>query len=278
MAPERLAWCCCSQCSRSTEGRTQQKVRTAREHDRLDAVRGLGLYARKPAAHASGGADLEDAEVGDSKLEAPRSQDIPTRPSTPSDYSQPPDPLPDVDSDDLYATPRLASPAFSMDDPDSDEDLELRPSPSKRRRTTWESDDDLDLELGLIPSDDEEDEDVTAEGPFGFGNNLFRAWDSVFDDNEADPDGDDAGAGDATNASSLLDDHPAIRNAYIRVFVAAAFKGATRAVVRMMLDSTRISLLAAAQQSASVSFPGLERFALTLKTVERRLGVDTEEL
>ncbi|KAI0059856.1 hypothetical protein BV25DRAFT_1778317, partial [Artomyces pyxidatus] len=73
-------------------------------------------------------------------------------------------------------------------------------------------------------------------------------------------------------------DHPAVRNAYIRAFVASAFHGATTSVVRLMLDSAFMALTSALRQSNDVQYPGLENFARTLRTLERRLGVNTDDM
>ncbi|KAJ7696410.1 hypothetical protein B0H16DRAFT_1350491, partial [Mycena metata] len=73
-----------------------------------------------------------------------------------------------------------------------------------------------------------------------------------------------------------FDDHPAVRNAYIRAFVGAAFEGMTRKAVGLMLDGARLALETG--QAAGVDFPGLSDFARTLPTVEKRLGVSTDNL
>ncbi|KAL1713956.1 hypothetical protein EV715DRAFT_210517 [Schizophyllum commune] len=73
---------------------------------------------------------------------------------------------------------------------------------------------------------------------------------------------------------SISDDHPAIRNAYIRVFLGVAFDKMTHQSAKRMLQGFQQSFAAGAEQGAQ--FDGLENFALTIQTVEKRLGVSTE--
>jgi hypothetical protein len=65
-----------------------------------------------------------------------------------------------------------------------------------------------------------------------------------------------------------FEEHPAIRNAYIRAFVLATFKGSTHAAIKIMLDGAYV-LLANSPQP----IPGLEMMARTYPTVEKRLNV-----
>lgn len=65
-------------------------------------------------------------------------------------------------------------------------------------------------------------------------------------------------------------EHPDIRNAYIRVFIAHAFHGASHAMVRFLLDSF-------ASTFRSNKTKGVKTMATTLTTLERRLGLDTSE-
>ncbi|KAK0434917.1 hypothetical protein EV421DRAFT_1658630, partial [Armillaria borealis] len=80
----------------------------------------------------------------------------------------------------------------------------------------------------------------------------------------------------------VFDDHPSIRNAYIRVFTAAAFDGITHKAAASMLQGYSLILESARHRILRVDdepedpFPGLDGFAQTLPTVEKRLGVSTE--
>ncbi|KAJ7254527.1 hypothetical protein C8J57DRAFT_1033600, partial [Mycena rebaudengoi] len=73
-----------------------------------------------------------------------------------------------------------------------------------------------------------------------------------------------------------FDDHPTIRNTYIHAFVGAAFHGMTHAAVANMLSGSHILLKSA--DANGTNYPGLQNFARTLGTVEKRLGVGTDTL
>ncbi|KAI0040649.1 hypothetical protein FA95DRAFT_1647854, partial [Auriscalpium vulgare] len=76
---------------------------------------------------------------------------------------------------------------------------------------------------------------------------------------------------------AFLDDDPAVRGAYIRALVAGRFQGATRPVVHSMLEASYM-LLSSASRRSGLEFRGLEKFARTQRTLERRLGVNTDDI
>jgi hypothetical protein len=98
---------------------------------------------------------------------------------------------------------------------------------------------------------------------------LFRSRASLFDEVQRTQITDD----EEESIPSAFDDHPAIRNAYIRVFLGAAFGGMTRETVKLMLNGYKIAF-----EASDVAMEGLSNFALTLPTVEKRLGVGTADL
>jgi hypothetical protein len=111
---------------------------------------------------------------------------------------------------------------------------------------------------------DEAIEDISNDPTFATRASLFNA------DLE-----DDLDHGDSENdLPSAFYDHPAIRNAYIRVFVGCAFEHMTHSAARLMLDGTALGL-ESARRSTGMDIPGLDTFARTLATVEKRLGVST---
>ncbi|KIP04677.1 hypothetical protein PHLGIDRAFT_120505 [Phlebiopsis gigantea 11061_1 CR5-6] len=69
---------------------------------------------------------------------------------------------------------------------------------------------------------------------------------------------------------------PIIRNIYIRVFLDVAFNHATHASVKTQLSSHRSALLAS-NESGRHPIEGLDTMACTLRTLERRLGVDPDQ-
>ncbi|KAJ7269466.1 hypothetical protein C8J57DRAFT_1066232, partial [Mycena rebaudengoi] len=65
-------------------------------------------------------------------------------------------------------------------------------------------------------------------------------------------------------------------NAYIRVFVGAAFEGMTHNAVANMLAGSLVTFKSA--EAVGAEFPGLTKLARTLGTAEKRLGVCTDTL
>ncbi|KAK7039964.1 hypothetical protein R3P38DRAFT_3350014 [Favolaschia claudopus] len=108
-------------------------------------------------------------------------------------------------------------------------------------------------------------EEITSDPLFLSRGSLFDA----FQQGEKSPSDDET-------VPWAFDDHPAILNAYIRAFVGAAFEGMTKSAVANMLSSSRILL--SSGESMGANFPGLANFATTLPTVEKRLGVSTDDL
>lgn len=71
-----------------------------------------------------------------------------------------------------------------------------------------------------------------------------------------------------------FDDHPAIRNAYLCVFLGVAFDGITHKAASLMLDG--FANVFGASAAAGLDFPGADNFSRTICTVEKRLGISTE--
>ncbi len=69
---------------------------------------------------------------------------------------------------------------------------------------------------------------------------------------------------------------PIIRHAYVRAFTAAAFQGATHELVHEMLNSD-FKHFTFLSERHGFEIPGLQNMARTLRTVERRLGLDPDE-
>lgn len=68
---------------------------------------------------------------------------------------------------------------------------------------------------------------------------------------------------------------PLIRNTYIRVFLEATFNHATEESVKSQLDTHYTNFCHMAARTGT-EIPGLAKMARTLRTVERRLGVDAD--
>ncbi|KAI0740484.1 hypothetical protein C8Q76DRAFT_607829, partial [Earliella scabrosa] len=74
-----------------------------------------------------------------------------------------------------------------------------------------------------------------------------------------------------------LQEHPYIRRAYVDAFVHSTVHGATQDAVQHLLESSR-ERLRALVRDCGVDIPGLDRMAITLRTVERRLGLDPDSV
>ncbi|KIK78760.1 hypothetical protein PAXRUDRAFT_163081 [Paxillus rubicundulus Ve08.2h10] len=64
-----------------------------------------------------------------------------------------------------------------------------------------------------------------------------------------------------------MEDHPAVRNAYIHAFVGAAYYNATHAAVEHDLSGKECLLHVAQQANPDADYPGLDNFAQTLLTL-----------
>ncbi|KAJ7722306.1 hypothetical protein B0H16DRAFT_1737811 [Mycena metata] len=241
-----------------------QKRQTIRKHREKDAKRQRKLPAAAsgshlPAAHNSLSPHLHTPSP------PPHNADGNTYTNS-DDEKGPLDPGFDCDNSDsetayldqfdrrLSSSPDSVSFQFSSDDNDSDIDAPVILPP--------DLDDSSDEEESTEPEEDVPD--ITQDP-------LFRSRASLFDPFQ--PGHEPAPGGEAA-VPWAFDDHPAIRNAYIRAFVGAAFNGMTREATALMLNGYRIAFESAA--AAGVDYPGLSNFALTLPTVEKHLGVSTD--
>lgn len=75
---------------------------------------------------------------------------------------------------------------------------------------------------------------------------------------------------------SALQEDPLIRRAYVQAFIAASFHGGSHDLIEHMLKSERSNLQTLSDR-LDYDFPGLGNMAVTLRTVERRLGVDPDQ-
>jgi hypothetical protein len=172
--------------------------------------------------------------------------------------------------DNSNLAPSLHSDGDSLN---SDDDLaeQLRDLHVPEYESCIDSDSNPDDTQLPIPSIDETEEQNLPDDP------LFSTRDSLFD---SAADNDDV-EGDGPNNDDLpaaFRDDPAIRNAYVRSFVAAAFHRSTREAVGIILNGARISLRSVQRKAPGIDNRGLDKFALTLPTVEKRLGVSTDAL
>lgn len=120
------------------------------------------------------------------------------------------------------------------------------------------SDDDLDAEAFEIDDDDP----------------LYASLDSIYGDSgrSPSPDADGCLVADLPPAFS---EHALVRRVYVQVFLAVAFHGATHNLAKYMLKCGR-SQLSSVSLAAGYDIPNLDKMAMTLRTVERRLGLDPD--
>jgi len=119
-------------------------------------------------------------------------------------------------------------------------------------------------------SDDEEDKDelVIEDDP------LFRSRETIFQDiHESDSEDEDDNP-----LPPALSEHPALRNAYVHVFVDAAYRGATHESVKLSLTSTLSTIKTMLAGNDPPADLDLDNMARTLRTVEKRLGVNPDKI
>ena len=123
------------------------------------------------------------------------------------------------------------------------------------------------------PPSEEDSEDGDIENDPGFipKNRLFDPYyirdDNHLPNNQANPP-----YPNPVDVPTAFHEHPSIRNAYIRAFVMATFKGATHDIIKIHLDGVYASLAGLAEP-----IPGLDDMARTYHTVEKRLNVSFED-
>jgi hypothetical protein len=238
-------YCYCSACKLKPEGYSLELQRTIRNHERADAKRPI----ENPLADGDeGGIEIdEDATVTNPVQEEDFEDLFEQHNCHPHDHGHehaPYDPADfslgsDSDSD-IDHIPQFEEPEFSGSD-------------EEPRSEAGGDDADLDL----------------LEDP------LFRAWGSIFsgDDSEDEDDHDEL---NNDYLPPAFQEHPAIRNTYIRAFLLAALKGFTHNAVKMHLEGVALALRSAESQSLAVHFEGLSTMACTLTTAEWRLGIYTD--
>ncbi|KDN42383.1 hypothetical protein RSAG8_06874, partial [Rhizoctonia solani AG-8 WAC10335] len=88
----------------------------------------------------------------------------------------------------------------------------------------------------------------------------------------------DPGGDDARLDIPALDEHPTLRNIYLRTWVQYAFHGATQEVIQAMLESHKSALLAGVDLYPPEFTAEVNTMPTTLRSLERRLGLDFSEL
>ncbi|KAF8524031.1 hypothetical protein JB92DRAFT_1498464 [Gautieria morchelliformis] len=137
------------------------------------------------------------------------------------------------------------------------------------------SDDSLSSSFaGNLPAGSDNDDDMvdlTHDPAFVQRGTLFPS-----DDPSAEPDPSDSDTPfDPTLLPAAFAEHPIVREAYIRAFIASTFGGTTNITTQAMLESSRSTIASFLQRDPALGEIDLKSFAITIGTVER-LGVDTD--
>ena len=103
---------------------------------------------------------------------------------------------------------------------------------------------------------------------------LFRSRETIFQDT---PDSDSDNEDD-TPLPPALSEHPALQNAYVHVFVDAAYHGATHKNVKSSLTSTHSTIKTMLSGNDPPVNLDLDNMAWTLRTVEKQLGVNPNKI
>lgn len=123
-------------------------------------------------------------------------------------------------------------------------------------------------------SSDEDEEHPLAD------DTRFVSRDEIYDEaDDQDQNNYDllsANADDLEDYPPAFYEHPLLRTVYIRGFIEAAMNHATHESIKSQLDTHHAILQSCVRQS-DLEIPGLENMACTLRTVERRLGVDPDQ-
>ncbi|KAG2051422.1 hypothetical protein BDR06DRAFT_983555 [Suillus hirtellus] len=122
------------------------------------------------------------------------------------------------------------------------------------------SDEERDLDEGV---------DIINDPAFNASNGFDEDEDCLPQDDKEDLLFDEAPA---------FSEHSAIRNAYVRAYIASAFKGALHDVSHIILDGVARALWYAHDHAPNIKYEGLDDMARTLPTAERHLGVNLNSI
>lgn len=128
-------------------------------------------------------------------------------------------------------------------------------------------------------SNSDSEEDVSDDGQDLIEDPLYRPLEDMFDVSDSDVGAADAPPGDDNPLPPAFYEHRVIRNSYVHAFVNAAYKGATHAQTQAFLTSTHSTIKTMIDLAPPDTFDvDLDGMARTLRTVEKRLGVDPDDL
>lgn len=173
--------------------------------------------------------------------------------------------------DNLFETGNEPPNMHGPDDFSTDDDEEIF------RRLGRSNASEDNAEDRAVPDDDpggvpEDGDGVPREDEAAAAIDLFVSQGTQFDFSDVQE-----AADIHADPPSCMNDHPAVRNAYIHAFISAAFYNATHAAVYHDLEGKERLLRTAQQANPDIEYPGLDNFARTLPTLLRRLGLSTDQ-
>ncbi len=132
--------------------------------------------------------------------------------------------------------------------------------------------DDADDPTG--PSGDPAPEEDDNSIPVDENDPLYARGEDLYGN---DDDDDDAATFREDQLPPAFSEDALLRRAYVQAFVSATFHGTTKDGVSHYLTSMRSNYASIAERCPAARIPGLGKMAVTLRTVERRLGVDPDQ-
>lgn len=276
MMARALVWCACSCCSLTDCGQLQQLRLTRqrhldadwRQHEHLrmqetDEERGSPIPASPRNTPSPELAGLHpDPAINDYVQEPQHNVEIGYRMEVEEQYDGNDD---DNDNDwEGGNYEREGDVHISSDDEDNTYRVYLPQEDAVKEEdgdgNNRHSDEERDLDEGV---------DIVNDPAFNAGNSFDENEDRQQQDDEEDLLFDEAPA---------FSEHSAIRNAYVRAYIASAFKGASHDVSCIILDGVACALWYTRDHTQDIEYEGLEDMARTLPTAERRLGVNLDSI
>ncbi|KAI0691885.1 hypothetical protein C8T65DRAFT_538235, partial [Cerioporus squamosus] len=106
---------------------------------------------------------------------------------------------------------------------------------------------------------------------------LYARGEDLYGNDDDDDNDNDAAAFREDQLPPAFREDPLLRRAYVQAFVSATFHGTTKDGISHFLTSMRSNYASMAQRCPAAQIPGLDKMAVTLRTVERCLGVDPDQ-
>lgn len=278
MAKTRYVWCSCESfgCRSNPDGSGQraQTAQTAVRHQRADEQLAAARARAVPQANQADLLGHPDLPVLEQQI--PPFLDHPVSRGASESPVRDPRPLPHAQEPeehfdhwgDIPQGPDDFNSGDSDFSPDEDDEVFRRLG---LRIDEEEVDGDPGLEDDVPAAEEEPPLDNPEEQDQMYMNDLLAPLGANFDYSDTQDDVDIH-----TKPPPCMQDHPAIRNAYIRAYISASFFNATHVAVSHDLEGKECLLRTTQSANPDIEYPGLDRFARTLPTLLKRLGLTTD--